>query len=85
MENRLVKLKMDDTKNEEDIKKEMVEIESECVSKTVFFFHQHLSAKRAVRNVCIKFHKIYFQENHLTELNNMFVKIDDRRRVSKIS
>lgn len=37
MENRLVKLKMDDTKNEEDIKKEMVEIESECVSKTVFF------------------------------------------------
>lgn len=38
MENRLVKLKMDDTKNEEDIKKEMVEIESECVSKTVFCF-----------------------------------------------
>lgn len=24
-----------------------------------------------------------FQENHMTELNNLFVKIDDRRRVSE--
>lgn len=31
MENRIAKLKTDDTKNEEDIKKEAVEIEQECV------------------------------------------------------
>lgn len=31
MENRSAKLKIDDTKNEEAIKKELVEIEQECV------------------------------------------------------
>lgn len=33
MENRSAKLKIDDTKNEEAIKKELVEIEQECVRK----------------------------------------------------
>lgn len=32
MENRIAKLKTDDTKNEEEIKKEAAEIEQECVS-----------------------------------------------------
>lgn len=34
MENRLAKLKTDDTKNEEEIKKEAAEIEQECVRMT---------------------------------------------------
>ncbi|XP_031628254.1 E3 ubiquitin-protein ligase CHIP [Contarinia nasturtii] len=49
MENRLAKLKTDDTKNEEVIKTESSQIEQEC-------------------------------ENNMTEVNNMFAKIDDRRR-----
>ncbi|XP_055298153.1 E3 ubiquitin-protein ligase CHIP [Sitodiplosis mosellana] len=53
MENRLAKLKNDDTKNEEAIKEESVEIEQEC-------------------------------ENNMTELNNVFAKIDDRRRKREV-
>lgn len=51
METRISNIKLDDTKNEEVISKEVAEVEEEC-------------------------------ENHMTELNNLFAKNDDRRRVS---
>lgn len=54
MENRISNIKLDDTKNEAVITKEVAEVEEEC-------------------------------ENHMTELNNLFAKVDDRRRVSIFS
>lgn len=54
MENRLAKLKLDDTLNEDAVRDKSMEIEREC-------------------------------ENHTTELNNIFAKVDDRRRVSNSS
>lgn len=51
MEKRIGNIKLDDTKNEDTISKEVTDVEQEC-------------------------------ENHMTELNNLFAKIDDRRRVS---
>lgn len=44
MENRLAKLKTDDTKNEMEIKKEAADIEQECVSikKNEFCFYQNI-------------------------------------------
>lgn len=49
MENRIAKLKLDDTMNEEVLKEKTLEIKNEC-------------------------------ENHTTELNSIFAKVDDRRR-----
>lgn len=42
LENRLAKLKIDDTKNEDAIKKESVEIEQECVRKTLNQLRNHI-------------------------------------------
>uniref|UniRef100_A0AAG5DJC2 E3 ubiquitin-protein ligase CHIP n=1 Tax=Anopheles atroparvus TaxID=41427 RepID=A0AAG5DJC2_ANOAO len=53
MENRLAKLKVDDTINEETLKEKAIEIEREG-------------------------------ENHMTELNNLFAKVDDRRRKREV-
>ncbi|XP_035914655.1 E3 ubiquitin-protein ligase CHIP [Anopheles maculipalpis] len=53
MENRLAKLKLDDTINEETLKEKAIEIEREG-------------------------------ENHMTELNNLFAKVDDRRRKREV-
>lgn len=50
MENRIAKVKLDDTANEDTLNENQQQIEQTC-------------------------------ENNLTELNNIFAKIDDRRRV----
>ncbi|XP_038108091.1 E3 ubiquitin-protein ligase CHIP isoform X2 [Culex quinquefasciatus] len=54
MENRIAKLKLDDTLNEDAFKDKSQEIESEC-------------------------------ENHTIELNNIFAKVDEKRRKREIS
>lgn len=76
MENRIAKLKCDDTLNEETVKTKTVEIEQECVSLLLKLSVDKQIIKREMPS------SVYFQENYLTELNNMFVKVDDRRRVS---
>lgn len=79
MENRVAKLKLDDTKNEEAIEKESVEIVQECVRKTVILIE--IISENSSLNANFL---LLFQENNMTELNNVFAKIDDRRRVSEI-
>lgn len=76
MQNRIAKLKIDtdDTVNEEVTKAQASEIEIECVSECD---SQLGSGKLISISFCV------LQENHLTEVNNMFAKMDERRRVSR--
>lgn len=53
MENRVAKLKLDDTTNEDTFKERQLGIEQEC-------------------------------ENHITELNNIFAKVDEKRRKREV-
>lgn len=77
MENRIAKLKTDDTKNEDDTKREAADIEQECVRNDNI--QSNVANAQILKPLSLLF---LFQENHMTELNNLFVKIDDRRRVS---
>lgn len=73
MENKIQKLKTENRNNEEYVSKMSSEIQQTCVCVNRYLNQYFLT---------IEFNIAPFQENYTRELNNLFAKIDDRRRVS---
>lgn len=72
MEKKLEKLKLDETMNEESQEDEATKIEQECVSLQLNYDFEKFRI----------FH--LFKANYTTELNNLFAKVDERRRKREV-
>lgn len=74
MEQRLDKMKIDESLSEEAQEDETVKIEQQCVSRLNMFIIEAFIIKPIFN----------LQESYTTELNNLFAKVDERRRKREV-